>query len=900
MTLATGTKLGPYEILAPLGAGGMGEVYRARDTRLGREVAIKLLPVELAKDPERVARFEREARSASALSHAHVVSVFDIGRSGEISYIVSEIVAGGNLRDLLDRGPLPLRRALDLAVQIASGLAEAHESGIVHRDLKPENILLTRSGEAKIADFGLAKLAETGSAGMSQLPTSDGLKTSDGIVMGTVSYMSPEQAGGRSVDFRSDQFAFGSILYEMLAGKSPFRRPTAGETMAAVMRDEPQPVRAIISSVPPQLGWILDRCLAKESDARYASTRDLARELMLVREHLSEMTSGSADAVRQPSTLKVRRSLLPWFLTALALAAAAAMAFALLGRRRSALRPTIRFAVAPPTGGMFLSTFDLVSLAFSPDGSRLAFVLNESRSPRQIAENSRPSRRVWVRTLSDLEAHPLAGSDGASSIFWSPDGRSIGFFTGGQLKRIDIAGGSAVPICDLPGGLGGGVTGTWGAGDILFDSTFDGLIYRVSADGGRPAVLVRPDPARGEMKTRWPWFLPDGRTFLYLAARKDGENDLLIGSHGQPSRVVAPISSRVEYVDPGFLVFARDGALVAQRFDPASGRLSGPLLSLAPAVRYFYSNKWAAFATSRNGMLAYSGQGNVSRLSWFDRSGRLLGKIGSEGAGDTINVAISPDGHSVLFDRTRPDLGTFDIWMIDLARGVETRVTSEPDTEFDPVWLPDGKHLVYSVVRHGQTPQIVRRELAGGPEDPLLPPGSFQEAMAVSRDGRRLLFSQRPAAGTFGVWTLSLAGDPVPAPLVTSKSQQETARFSPDDGFVAFISDESGQPEAYVEALAPDRQRVRISTGGATLLRWSRDGKEIFYASPDGKLYAVPIRVSPALQVGAPAVLFSLPAEGWEAFDVASDGRFLAAIQEVSATTVPLSVVSNWTSEIRP
>ncbi len=876
-------------------------MYRARDTRLGREVAIKVLPEGFAGDAERVARFEREARSASALSHAHVVSVFDVGRAGESFYIVTEIVAGGNLRDLLDRGPLPLRRALDLSVQIASGLAEAHESGIVHRDLKPENVLLTKTGDAKIADFGLAKLAETGSAGMSQLPTSDGLKTSDGIVMGTVAYMSPEQAGGRSVDFRSDQFAFGTILYEMLAGRPPFRRATAGETMAAVLRDEPAPVRSINPVVPPQLGWILDRCLSKAPEGRYASTRDLSRELALVREHLSEMTGGSTEPSNRPSSRKNRGSLLPWTAAALAIGAAGAMAVALIEHRRSSsFPPTIRFATAPPAGGKFLSTFDLVSQAFAPDGCRLAFVVNEARSPRQIAENSRPSRRVWIRTLSELEAHPLAGSEGVSSIFWSPDSRSIGFFTGGQLKRIDLAGGSAVPICDLPGGLGGGVTGTWGAGEILFDSTFDGLIYRVSADGGRPAVLVRPDSARGETKARWPWFLPDGKTFLYLAGRKDGESNLIFAASGQAPRVVAPFSSRVEYVDPGFLVFARDGGLVAQRFDPASGRLSGPLLSLAPAVRYFYSNKWAGFATSRNGMLAYSGQGNISRLTWFDRSGRVLGKIGSEGAGDTINVAISPDGRSVLFDRTRPDLGTFDIWTIDLARGVETRVTSEPDTEFDPVWLPDGMSLVYSVVRHGQTPQLVRRELAGGPEAPLLPPGSFQQAMAVSRDGRRLLFSQRPAGGTFGVWTLSLVGDPAPAPLVTSKSQQEIARLSPDDRFVAFISDESGQSEAYVEPLASDRQKVRISTGGATLLRWNRDGKEIFYASPDGKLYAVPIRVSPALQVGKPAFLFSLPAEGWEAFDVASDGRFLAAVQEISGTTVPLSVVSNWTSEIRP
>jgi eukaryotic-like serine/threonine-protein kinase len=901
VTLSAGTRLGPYEILAPIGAGGMGEVYRARDTRLGRDVAIKVLPEEFAKDSDRLNRFEREARAASALSDPHIVAVYDVGREGETHYFVTELVEGSNLRSHLDSGGLPVRKAIELAGQIASGLAMAHERGIVHRDLKPENILITKSGIAKIADFGLAKLTRAAGADLSQMPTSDGHQTSTGVVMGTVSYMSPEQASGRKVDFRSDQFAFGSIVYELLTGRPSFRGASAAETLSAVMRDEPEPVRTINTSVPLHLGWILERCLAKEPEHRYASTQDLARELVLVREHLSDRTSGSVVGAASTASSRSRRDFLPWTIAVVALIAAAALAVAWLGRRKAtAPNHVIRFPIPPPENTTFFSRYDAVGFAISPDGSRIAFVGDQSESPREVVPGSRSSRRIWIRTLSDPEARAVRGTEGASSIFWSPDGRSIGFFAEGQLKRQDLSGGSPAPVCNLPSGEVS--VGSWGASEILFASPLEGVIYRIAADGGGAAVpFVRPDPARGETRATWPYFLPDGRSFLYISVRKDGAGELMIGSlDGHPPRDVAPISSRVEYAEPGFLVFARDGALFAQRFDAKAARLTGPLLSVAPAVYYFFTSKWAGFALSRGEILAYEPQGNLTRLAWFDRSGRALGEIGSAGAGETISLAISPDGRNALFDRTRTDLGTYDVWMIDLARGVETRLTSDPNTEFDPVWLPDGKHLVYSVVRHGQTPQLVRRELAGGPEEPLLPPGTFQEALDVLPDGRRLLFAQSGEKGSWGIWTLSLVGDPAPTPVVVSKDQQEIGHFSPDGKFLAFISNETGQQDAYVEAIGSHSEKVRLSTGGASLLRWSRDGKEIYFTSPERRLYAVPIRTSPSLQVGAPAVLFSLPSEGWTAFDVSADGRFLAAVKQFSYAKAPLTVVVNWTSEIRP
>jgi serine/threonine protein kinase len=896
MPISPGSRLGPYEIEAPLGAGGMGEVYRARDTRLSRSVAIKVLPEALSRDPERAARFEREARSASALSHAHVVAVYDVGRSEDSLYLVTEIVEGGDLRGFLSRERPSLRRAVDLAFQIASGLAAAHESGVVHRDLKPENVLIGRNGEAKIGDFGLAKLTESAGGSSSHLPTSDGLKTSEGIVMGTVAYMSPEQTRGDTVDFLSDQFAFGSLLYEMLSGRPSFRRASAAETLSAIIRDEPEPLRRIDPSIPPNLSWIVERCLSKEPRNRYASTRDLATDLALVRDRWSDLTGPVSEPPVSVPT-RSRTTLLVAAGSAVALAAAALVA--LIARRGPQAAPAvpIRFTIPAP-GARFVTRFDTISLAFSPDGSRLAFIADDTESSREVAPSSSPSRRIWIRNVSDLEARPVPGTEGAASIFWSPDGHSIGFIADRELRRHDLGAGAAVPICDIPTPVLT-VAGTWGAGVILFASTFEGIVYRVPADGGHaPEAFIRPDPARGEARVGWPHFLPDGRSFLYVATRKDGTGHLMIASldSAQP-REVGAVNSRVEYADPGFVVFARDGALVAQRFNPKSKTLEGPLVSLAPSVYYFYTSKWAGFTVSRSGSLAWQPEGNVSRLTWFDHSGKSLGEPGSTTVGETISLSISPDGREAAFDRTRPDLGTFDVWRIDFSRGIETRLTSDPNTEFDPVWLRDGRHLVYSTV-HDSLPRLVRRDLASAVEEPLLPAGTFQQALDVTPDGRQLLFSQTGEKSSWGIWMLSLDGPAPPLPVVVSTHTQEIARLSPDGRFVAYVSDESGRPEAYVSQMGTGAPSVRVSPSGAVLLRWSRDGSEIFYTAPSEQLFTVSVSTSPSLQIGAPRLLFSLPHGGWRAFDVAADGRFLASVPQSSYATQPLRIAVNWTSEI--
>ena len=881
MTLSPGVRLGPYEILSSLGAGGMGEVYRARDTRLGREVAIKILPEDLAKDAERISRFEREARSASALSHAHVVSVFDVGREKDTFYIVTEVVGGGSLRDLLDRGPLPFPRALDLAVQIASGLAEAHESGIVHRDLKPENILLTKSGDAKIADFGLAKLAETSSGELSRLPTSDGLKTSDGIVMGTIAYMSPEQASGRAVDFRSDQFAFGSILYEMLAGKPPFRRASPGETMAAVIRDEPDPPGA---GVPRQLFWTVERCLSKEPADRYGSTRDLARELALLRQHLSEMTSGEAVVPSRNAIAGRRRDVIPWAIAGVLLLGVIVLAIRPLSQRPPSAG-SIRFSVPPPSKGAFSWLVEDSFLAVSPDGSRLAYVASDPRG-----------QRIFLRPLSDPAARPIPGTEGADSLFFSPDGRSIAFFAEGKLKRVELSGGAAVAICDVPL-IGPYWSGTWGSGDdVLFAGVTRGRgIFRVSASGGVPTEVIHADLSRGEARVGWPWFLPDGRRFLYLLRYTDGHGNLMLAEPGKRPRPVMPMLSAVQYVDAGYLIFAKDGALLAQRFDPESGRVTGEPFSIAEQVRYFLSTGAAAFAVSRTGTLAYQSQESVSRLTWFDRTGRELSSVGPRGR--YMTVSISSDGRRALFDRARSGVGTFDVWSLDLERGTETPVASGPETDVFAIWLPGGRNIAFSADR-GHAPTLFRKDLATGREEKLLPdaPGEeFQIAQDVSPDGRSLVYMEATEHGRYDLWTFPLDGAGRPVPFLRAPFPKLAARFSPDGRYLAMISAESGQPEVYVTPYPGPGERIRVSTGGARRLRWSRDG-ELLFVSRDNRLMTVQIRTAPSLQIGTPTELFALNEKWpWLDFDVSPDGkRFLAIVPEIVADELPLDVVVNW------
>ena len=882
-SLEKGTRLGPYEILAVIGSGGMGEVYRARDPRLGREVAIKVLPAELSSDASRVKRFEQEARSASALNHPNIVTVYDTGSSEGVAWIAMERVEGMTLRELVS-GPVAIKRLLPIATQVAEGLARAHEAGIVHRDLKPENVMVTKDGLVKILDFGLATRTSTGSGSGegSKLPTMSG--TTPGVIFGTVGYMSPEQANGVAVDFRSDQFSFGSILYEMVTGKRAFQGKTAIDTLGEILNGEPQSIASVNPQTPTPLRWIVERCLAKEPRQRYSSTEDLARDLAKLRDHLSEATSGVPPARSRPL-----RRLIPLLLGA---AAVAVVAVSLLRPRPPATNPQpIRFSIAPPPKSVFGPIWR--RLSFSPDGSQLAFV----------AASAGEAPKIWLRPLSAGQARPIPGTENVtSSLFWSPDARDVGFFAGGKLWRTDLSGRVPVAICDVWDVQGiPSFAGTWGAdGQILYAPLVGEAIYRVLVSGGKPIAIVKPDRARGETTVTWPWFLPDGKSFLYLLRHESGAGSLMLSPPQGPPRRLFPMLSRFEYIDPGYLVFVRDGMLIAQRFDPRSGVLSGEPMSIADPIDYLLANAWANFGTSRSGAIAFGTTPPARKqMVWFDRSGHF--EILRETGGRT-RVSLDPDGRRVLFARQQPKTATHSLWILDLERNVETRVTSDPTDEYGGLWLPDGKSIVYSAQRGGMV-QLCRRDLATGRVQALLPLGEFQEAESVLPGGAQLAYSVNTGLGNAETRVVSLSGDQRTSPMLQTSTtfSEGGVRFSPDGRFILLYSDDSGRDELYVAPIASPGERIRISSAGAIAnALWSRDGGEIFYLSAQRQLVSVPVRTTPSLSPGKPVVLFTFQ-EGmvWEDFDVSPDGkRFLAVVSESVAEERPLNVVLNWTAEI--
>ncbi len=871
-------------MLGPLGAGGMGEVYRARDVRVDRAVALKVLAEEFFESEERRQRFEREARMLASLNHPGIAALYSFeeipssSSSSSRHILVMELVEGVTLRERMKAG-LSTKETLDLGAQVARALAAAHERGIVHRDLKPENLLVTPDGRIKILDFGLAKLSV--SAGSGEGLTSAGtrsLLTEAGAVFGTVGYMSPEQVRGEPADARSDIFSLGIILYEMLTGTNPFRAPTSAETMTAILRNDVPAAAA--EGAPPALAAVVARCLEKKPGKRFQSAEDLAFAL--------ESSSGPSPAPSASGPVRMAGGR-----GRLAIAAGCAAGLVLgigvgsLLRRAphaEAAKP-LRFFIPPPEGGSFFYQFESATVAVSPDGSQVAYVASDPKG----------GRRLWLRPLSAFQGRPLAGTEGAVSVFWSPDGASLGFFAEKKLRRLDLPGGAPVTICEDTGG--GGKAGTWGrGGEILFSSVQGDAIYRVSASGGTAAVVLKPDAAVGETRVVWPWFLPDGERYLFFARTEDGGR-VMLAEPGRPSRLVLKAASQVQYSDPGYVLFVNEGVLLGQRFDARSGAVSGHPFSVAERVAYFLSTGAASFATSRGGTLVFQPQSDVHRLVWFDRSGRELGTVGQPSG--LLTVYVPPDGRPVLFDRARSDLGTYDVWSYDADRNVETRVTSGPDTEFGARWLPGGRSIVYSSVL-GRNPHIVRLDLATGKEDEILPRGGFQTAADVSPDGRTLLYFERPDRGAFALWTLPLAGGGAPHRFLDATFTSDDARFSPDGRFVAVIAADSGRSEAYVVPYPGPGEKIRVSSSGADFVRWSRDGRELLFLGADGRFMAAPVRTSPSLQLGDPKPLFDLKGRSnWLSFDVSADGkRFLAVVPEVLADRAPQNVVVNWPSGV--
>jgi eukaryotic-like serine/threonine-protein kinase len=874
VSLQIGSRLGPYEILAPLGAGGMGEVYKARDPRLGRDVAIKVLPASFSADQDRLQRFEQEARSASALNHPGIVTIYEIGQADSLSYIAMELVQGRTLREVIAEGALPTKRLLSLAAQFADALARAHDAGIVHRDLKPENLMVTRDGFVKILDFGLAKLALPESGQFSNLPTLAKPETLPGVVLGTVGYMSPEQASGKSVNFHSDQFSLGSILYEMATGRRAFSRDTTAESLAAIIREEPEPVESLVPASPAALCWVIERCLAKDPEERYASTRDLARDLAHLRDHLSEISSELA-----PVAAARRLGWLGPALMAGVFFAGIVAVLTVLRTHRAPSGPPMRFSVEAPPGTIYAPGEISRGVSVSPDGTRIV-----------IEAIAKGRRHLYSRPLESEEAVELEGSQDASAHFWSPDSRFIAFFADGKLKKIPAAGGPAQELCDAPLAM----VGTWGQdGTLLFSRLDPPGIYRVSDAGGEATRVAAPDPSRHEINCILPYFLPGGRRFLYIAGGPQQKTLRVASVDGRENQAIGPYDSRVEYAPSGFLLSVRrDGSLFAQRFDPGTARAEGEAHRLASNIHFFFGPSHASFSVSQTGVIAYQTAPRSSQLVWITREGREAGRLGDSAV--IRGLRISPDGSRAAVDIRNPQVGSSDIWVFDLNRGVSTRLHADPTDEVMPLWSADGSKLFYRSDRGGP-PDIYEIAVeVPGSEKPVLELPGVQQPEDASRDGRLIAYLNVFATTVSNIELFPLDGRSKPRSWLPGPFNQTSPRFSPDGRWIAYESEESGDSEVYLALTEGGSQKRRLSPGGGRLPRWRKDGKELYYIAPGNLVMAVSVMPGPVWQGGEPKPLFRLGDE-IQNYDVASDGsRFLISTPIEKVRESPLRVIVNW------
>jgi eukaryotic-like serine/threonine-protein kinase len=884
--LTAGTRLGPYEIVASLGAGGMGEVYRARDPRLAREIALKILPAAYAQDPERLRRFELEARAASALNHPNIVGIHDVGSTGSTSYIVMELAEGESLRDrMAAEGAFSPRKTLAIGAQIADGLARAHAAGITHRDLKPENLIISGDGLVKILDFGLAKLVSNPVEDATSAPTSAGdPRTGSGVVLGTVGYMSPEQAAGRALDHRSDQFSLGSILYEMATGRRAFQADSAAQTLTAIIEREPEPVASLRPETPTPLTWVIERCLAKAPADRYDSTRDLARELANLRDRLpgaSALRSAAAPPPARPTSPAART--LGWVAAALLLLLVALLA------GRLALRPAapapaegvIAFPVSSPEGASFHSGEILTKSALAPDGRSLALVAF-----------AHGVSRLYLRTFDSMTPRPLAGTEGAQSPFWSPDGRFIAFAAEGKLKKIPVGGGPPQTICDVS--FEG--SGSWSReGIILFAEAAPGRegIHRVSAGGGERTRVTSLDEARKDRFHFWPQFLPDGRHFLYVAVSVEPrlQHEVRIGSlDSKATESLGAIDSRVEYTPPGYLLFVREGSLLARPFDAKMRRFTGDARPIVDRLYYFYGPANAGFSASGNGILAYEEGKTPTRLVWLDRNGRELSTLAS--LEEVDDLRLSSDGRRVAFDVADPRTGTSDIWVHDLTRGVSTRLTSDPADETAPIWSRDASRIVFRSDRHGP-PDLLEIPSDGGSVQTVVDVPGPKIPEDVSPDGSLLLFSQSDRTTGDDLWFLPITGERKPAPFLRTRFDESDGRFSPDGRWIAYASDESTETEVYVSPRDGAGGRVRISRDGGFRPRWRRDGRELFFEAPRGRLMAASVKTGASLEAESPTELFRVDPAIFD-YDVSPDGQRFLVSKPAKPPGPPITVVVHW------
>jgi serine/threonine protein kinase len=922
MTLAAGTRLGPYEILSSIGAGGMGEVYRARDTRLQREVAIKVLPELFAADPDRLARFEREAQLLASLNHPHIAAIYGLeetqdvgaGFSRPVRALILELVDGETLADRIARGPIPLDEAMPIARQIVEALEAAHEQGIIHRDLKPANIKITPAGVVKVLDFGLAKLNEPNVPNASNVPnafsmsptiTSPAMMTGIGMLLATAAYMAPEQAKGRPADKRSDIWAFGCVLFEMLTGKRAFEGDDVSDTLAAVLRGEPD-WNAVPADVPPHLRAIVKGCLVKDRKARIP---DISTVRFLMDGSAAFATPAPAATDADAGAKRTRRNFRAWQAVAALLALTTiAGASAWWSASRSVTPSVTRFFVDPPEKTTFVTSSRTgTSVAISPDGSKLAFT----------ARDASGKVLLWMRPIDSLTAQPLPGTDGAAFPFWSPDSRFIAYFAQQKLLKIAASGGPPQTLCDTEGIRGG----TWSQdGTIVYNAGAGRTLSRVSSAGGQSSEFMRL--TKEQTGYEFPWFLPDGRHFLfYSLAASEAVAGVYVSSldaAAESTRLVGADSAAVYDALSGHLLFVRQGTLFAQPFDPKALALTGESFPIAERVETAVAAGIAAFSVSNNGILAYGvGAGSAAgqQMAWFDRQGKQVETVGSPG--NYRGIDLAPDGKRVAAHRHDGNGG--DIWVTDLSRSTTSRFTFDASQEnSSPIWSPDGTRIVYASFRNGKSGLYQKLANNAGTEERLFESDNTTVPMSWSPDGSSIVYLVIDPKTGWDLWMLPLSGDRKPSPLLRTPFNESHGQISSDGKWLAYYSNETGRSEVYVQPFPGGAGKWQISTNGGVLPRWRGDGRELFYMSQltGGKMMAVDIKSSGStFEAGTPRELFDSPFIGgahvgilpgttpYHAFAVSADGQRFPIPHppsgDTAGLTMPIAVVENWAAGLR-
>ena len=889
MTLEAGHNLGPYEILAPIAAGGMGEVSRARDTRLERSVAIKVLPEGFAKDEQFRQRFEREARTISQLSHPHICVLHDVGEKDGQHFLVLELLDGESLADRLSRGPLPLHEVLRFGAQIAQALDAAHRTGITHRDLKPGNVMLTKSG-AKLLDFGLAKVgseAPSGVSSMTSLPTEARPLTEQGTILGTFQYMAPEQLEGLEADARTDIFALGALLYEMTTGKRAFEGGSRTSLIAAIVSSQPTPVSTLQPTTPPALDHVVRKCLEKDPEDRWQSAHDIAGELSWVSQ------AGSQAGVAAPVTLRRKtRERLAWVAAALGLLATAAILTVHLREPVPEARPTLTQVLPPENTTFQISGANgVTTLTVSPDGRLITF----------LAKGADGQSRLWLRPLDSAEAHPLNGTEDAANPFWSPDSRFIAFFARGKLHKVDVGGGPPLPLCDV--GLNPR-RGSWNNDDvIIFSPSALGGVHSVPAAGGTPEPLTVLDNDAGETTHRWATFLPDGHHFLYMAGTHEAgiqseTNAIYLTSLESAERqLLLRARSNVEYAD-GYLLYVRDRILVAHPFDADRRELIGDPVPVAEGIQYSAGTFVGVFSASRDGVLVYRlGEEEEARpLEWVGPDGATLSTIGKPANYEL--GSLSPDGQRLAVEIRDGVAGTTDVWIVDLRRNVSSRLTFRASDDSLPIWSPDGSQVAFAGLNDGVYDIFVKAASGQGDETLIGTSELHKFADDWSPDGRHLALTtfDPSAKKTQTRWILDIESGSM-EPVDEPGFDERNGRFSPDARWMAYESRESGRWEVYVAPFPAPGGKWQVSSDGGSLAFWSQTGDQLYFRNGDALLVVDVTAQGDSLEIGSPRKLFEDPSIGFVVPNPTGE-RFVVGRNAEETRNEPITVVTDWTQRL--